>query len=260
MSEFDRVDTRRKLRIGSLFSGIGMLELGLEAALDGRTVWQVESAAFPRSILAKHWPDASRDVTDVNDAGAHNLERVDLICGGFPCQNLSQANNSTQTGLNGEKSGLWGQYERIIHELRPRYVVVENNGPAWRQWVPVVRASLWVRGYSSVPIRLRASDVGAPHKRDRVFVVAWSVASDADGQGEPLRPIDAKVAGLRKASGPHKWSTDSVPLGVDDRGPTRVDRLRLRALGNAVVPQVAFEIGLELARRAQRGPSKQSKR
>lgn len=235
------------LTIGSLFSGLGLLELGLEAALGGRTLWQVEREEYPRRVLARHWPAADRSVCDVASAGRHNLARVDLMCGGFPCQNLSSANNNTQTGLDGEKSGLWSHFARVIGELRPRYVVIENNGPSWRRWVPVVRGDLWGLGYSSVSVRLRASDVGAPHVRDRVFVLAWRDATDADGEGEPLRPVNAEVAGLCALPGSHGWAADACPVGVDDRPPGRMDRRRLRAIGNAVVPQVAYEIGLVLA-------------
>lgn len=110
------------LTVGSLFSGIGGLELGLERA-GMRTVWQVEQNEYCRKVLAKHWPDVQRFI-DVREVGAHNLPPVDLICGGFPCQDISNA--GTMEGLAGERSGLWSEYARIVRELRPRYVVVEN--------------------------------------------------------------------------------------------------------------------------------------
>ena len=101
-------------RIGSLFSGIGGLETGLERAGLGRVVWQVEQDTYCRQVLAKHWPDVAR-FDDVRSVGAGKLERVDLICGGFPCQDLSVAGSGE--GLNGDRSGLWFEYARIIYTL-----------------------------------------------------------------------------------------------------------------------------------------------
>ena len=95
------------MRIGSLFSGIGGLELGLEWSGLGPTVWQVESDAFCRDVLKKHWPYTTR-YTDVRDVGGTNLELVDIICGGFPCQDISAAGKGA--GITGERSGLWKEY------------------------------------------------------------------------------------------------------------------------------------------------------
>ena len=114
------------MKLGSLFSGIGGLELGLERAFGGslETVWQVEKEPFCRQVLERHWAHAKR-YDDVRTVGAHNLEPVDILCGGFPCQSISIAGK--QEGLaNEEKSGLWWQFHRIINELRPPVVVLEN--------------------------------------------------------------------------------------------------------------------------------------
>lgn len=117
--------------------------------------------------------------------------RVDVIAGGFPCQNLSSANVKTRDGLNGEKSGLWRQFRRVVDELRPARVVVENVAN-WRDWVPSVRRDLWRIGYASLPIQLCPSQFGAFHRRPRVFVVA-----NANGESESLSAINAEVASLR---------------------------------------------------------------
>ena len=156
------------MTIGSLFSGIGGLELGLEACGLGPVLWQAEIDPFCRAVLAKHWPDARR-YEDVRSIDA-TTERPDVICGGFPCQDLSTAGK--QRGISADRSGLWWEFRRIVRVLRPRFVVVENVHGAWRKWLPVVRRGLWKVGYSSLPLRVRASDVGAPHERARVFVVA----------------------------------------------------------------------------------------
>lgn len=168
------------MRIGSLFSGIGGLELGLELALGGRVVWQVEREPWPRAVLARHWPKADRSVTDVCEAGAANLAPVDLVCGGFPCQDISPAGSGK--GIeHGEKSGLWREYARILRELRPRYVVVENSAALPSRGLDVVLGDLAALRYHAEWARIGACDVGAPHRRWRCFVVAW--LPDAVGLG-----------------------------------------------------------------------------
>lgn len=156
--------------IGSLFSGIGGLELGLERAGLGPVAWQVEIDEKARAVLAKHWPDVDRSVTDVRSASAESLRPVDLLCGGFPCQDVSGAGKGA--GLAGARSGLWFEYHRVIAELRPTWVVVENVASGARKWLPHVRHGLRDVGYHSAAVALSAFDVGAPHLRRRVFVVA----------------------------------------------------------------------------------------
>ena len=112
------------LKLGSLFSGIGGFELGLERAIPNlETVWQVEQDKFCQKILHKHWPNALI-YDDVCTVGKHNLEPVDIICGGFPCQDISTAGK--QGGIHAERSGLWWEMHRIIGDLRPRVAVLEN--------------------------------------------------------------------------------------------------------------------------------------
>lgn len=231
------------LSLGSLFSGIGGLELGLERA--GMHVrWQVESDAFCRRVLAKHWPRVPKH-NDVRGVGGHNLEAVDVICGGFPCQDISSANTSgRRAGLEGKQSGLWGEFRRIAGELRPRWLVIENS-PRWRAWVPSVRLELWGLGYSSLPLLLRAADVGAHHERPRAFVVAH-----AHRDSQPLRALNAEMAclpALPSTSG-HWRDTPPGVFRMADGLPHRMDRLR--AVGNAVVPDVAHVIGRLIAAQA----------
>lgn len=193
------------MKIGSLFSGIGGLELGLErglrmGGLDPQVVFQVERSAFCRYLLARHWPNAVR-FDDVCSVGAAVLPPVDLLCGGFPCQDVSSAGRGA--GLDGARSGLWWEFARIIEETRPRWVVVENVASGARRWVPAVRRALWTRGYASVPVGIAASEVGARHRRERIFVVA----SDVDGQGQ-LQP-----SGLLEQVG--GWVGDSAASDPD---------------------------------------------
>ena len=168
----------RDLRIGSLFSGIGGLELGLERAGFGPVAWQVEIDPFPRAVLEKHWPNAVRH-EDVKAVGAHNLSPVDVICGGFPCQDISLAGRGA--GLSGERSGLWFEYLRIVRELQPALVIIENVAALRKRGLPTVLAGLEDAGYRSTVLDIAASDVGAPHRRKRIFIVAERVADAASG-------------------------------------------------------------------------------
>ena len=232
------------MRTGSLFSGVGGLELGLERAGLGPVVWQAESDPFCRRVLAKHWPGVKcyERVEDVNEFA----EPVDIVCGGFPCQDLSVAGR--RTGLSGERSGLWREFARVVRELDPDWVVVENVHHTWRRWVPFVRGDLGELGYSSVPLRLSAADVGAGHRRRRVFVLAHA-------DGELLRELSRRWGGshgemAQISEWPSRWPGASRVPRTDDGVSHGVDRRR--ALGNAVVPQVAEVIGRAIAA-AERG-------
>lgn len=256
------------LTIGSLFSGIGGLELGLERAGLGPVLWQCEIDPFCRDVLAKHWPNVERFEDVVQ---RRNYPRVDLICGGFPCQGNSSAGK--RRGLADPRSGLWFEFRRIVGELRPRFVIVENVTSGKKLWLPTVRENLEALGYRTRAFDLSAFDVGAPHLRRRVFVVAdsrgvelreqsgwcggagWEdslfaqaaretrgVDGDANGEGQPALAEHEEVAGVRRmASGASAWAAPPEFRGVDDGVPRRLDRLR--ALGNAVVPQCAEAIG-----------------
>jgi len=255
------------MRIGSLFSGIGGLERGLERAGVGHTVWQAESDSFCREVLAKHWPDVRR-FDDVRQVSAQTAPAVDVLCGGFPCQDISLAGKGK--GLEGERSGLWWEFDRIIRDLRPKYVVVENVPALRSRGLAGVLGSLAESGYDAKWDCIPAQAVGAPHRRDRLFLVAWRVPdaerhpvweqpergqgaaqagdeghaepvhlgeelADDNGRGWPPRPND--LLSWRSVQ------ADAQPAicGITHGLPRRVDRLR--ALGNAVVPQVAQLVG-----------------
>lgn len=228
------------LTFGSLFSGCGALDLGLERA-GMRAAWHCEVDADARAVLMRHWPHVPLfgDVRDVTRPSP-----VDLICGGFPCQNLSHANVRTRDGLAGAKSGLWAEFARIVAECDPRFVLVENIADGWREWVPSVRSDLRRLGYASVPLLLRASDFGAPHQGARVFVVAASYV-----QGESARAVDAQMAQLPGLAEPRRqdWGHPSArALGVADGSSRGVGKARLRLAGNAVVPAMGEALGRAL--------------
>ena len=151
----------------------------------GHTVWQVEWSLYCRDILAQHWPSAIRH-KDVRYVGRNNLQRVDLICGGFPCQDISSAGKGA--GLAGDRSGLWAEYRRVLADLRPRWAVIENVASGAHRWVDAVCAELGGLGYQALPVPLSAKDVGAPHLRKRIFIVAHA-------NGVELRQQRERVSG-----------------------------------------------------------------
>lgn len=242
------------MRIGSLFSGIGGLELGLELATGGHTVWQVEADPFARAVLAKHWPGADRSVSDVREATAYNLAPVELICGGFPCQDVSNAGKRKGV-LNGERSGLWAEFARIIRTLRPRFVVVENVAALRSRGLGVVLRDLAISGYDAEWGVLSAAGVGAPHLRKRLFIVAWrqpdshDVARDVADTDVTRPQVGSDIESPHQFSAVVRgdwWSAEPEVGRVVDGFPGRVDRLR--CLGNAVVPAVAYQVGLRVQR------------
>lgn len=161
----------RRYSIGSLFAGIGGFELGLERAIPGAfTQWQVEQNNFCQKVLAKHWPEA-RIYEDVRNITKNNVEQVDILCGGFPCQDISTAGKGE--GLHGEKSGLYWEMHRIIDELQPRAVIMENVAAITIRGLGTVLGSLSQIGYDAEWCTIRASDFGAPHKRERWFCIAY---------------------------------------------------------------------------------------
>ena len=232
------------MKIGSLFSGIGGLELGLERSIPGaHTVWQVEQNEYARAVLAKHWPNARR-YQDVKEVGAHNLEPVDVICGGFPCQDVSVAGKGA--GLDGARSGLWTEYARIIRELEPRYVVVENVSALLNRGMGRVLADLAACGYDAIWDCIPAAAVGAHHRRDRLFFVAHTDSTRLERHrttGDARQVCPQKTAGLfrRSLQSASAWEPEPQLGRVANGVSRRVDRLR--CLGNAVVPQVAEVVG-----------------
>ena len=161
------------MTFGSLFAGIGGFDLGLERA-GMACAWQVEREPYAVRVLEKHWPNVRRhDDVRTFPPEEGNWE-VDLICGGFPCQDISVAGKGA--GLAGERSGLWHEMHRIISELRPRYVIVENVAALLSRGMETVLGELSEIGYDAEWHVIPASAVGAPHRRDRVWIVADSVS------------------------------------------------------------------------------------
>ena len=170
------------MNVGSLFSGIEGFGLGLERA-GMRVLWQCESDPFCRRVLARHWPGIPC-YPDVSQLRGSDVESVDVLCGGFPCQDISVAGRGA--GIRGEKSGLWSEMFRLTRELRPRYLLVENVAALIVRGLDVVLADLASIGFDAEWDVVRASDVGAPHIRERIWLVAYP--------GGPRRWQDARGA------------------------------------------------------------------
>ena len=157
-----------QLTFGSLFAGIGGFDLGFERA-GFQCRWQVEIDDYATQILEKHWPQVHR-YRDVRECNASNLERVDCIIGGFPCQDISYAGRGA--GLDGERSGLFFEAIRLVRELQPRAIVLENVAALLTRGLDRVLGTLAEIGYDAEWHCIPAAAVGAPHIRDRVFVIA----------------------------------------------------------------------------------------
>ena len=291
---------QRKLRVLDLFSGIGGFSLGLEratlpgAAINGfETVAFCEIEEFPRRVLAKHWPEVPC-YEDVRTLTAERLAAdgiaVDVICGGFPCQDISFAGRGE--GLAGGRSGLFYEIARLIGELEPRYVILENVAALLSRGLGDVLGTLASLGYDAGWHCIPASAVGAPYRRDRIWIVAYArvdghwtdnrSGEDCGKTGEASRSLHERervrdiawrgsealadttgkrqsgqgqfVQSERQAPRIDRQAIDAFAGSVGDiwRTEPNVGRVangvparahRLKALGNAVVPQVVELIG-----------------
>jgi DNA (cytosine-5)-methyltransferase 1 len=266
-----------------------------------RTVAFCEIDPFCRAVLAKHWPDVpihgdirtltaeslmadADDQGELQQGGAVGQERrwpgdrrIEVICGGFPCQDISVA--GAGAGIEGERSGLWSEYARIIGEVRPHYVIVENVAALLGRGLDRVLGDLAALGYDAEWHCIPASAVGAPHRRDRIWIVAYARSDSirhepgrrngacGTNQTEPRHDGSQEFVAHADRHNQHGrggtlqmgwgWRTkeiaDDGELGRTQWGvepdvgrvahgvPARVHRLR--ALGNAVVPQIPEIIG-----------------
>jgi DNA (cytosine-5)-methyltransferase 1 len=187
------------LTFGSLFAGIGGFDLGFERA-GMKCVWQVEIDEYCQKVLAKHWPEVKR-YGDIRETGKHNLEPVDLICGGFPCQPHSVAGK--RRGAEDDRD-LWPEYRRIISEIRPRWVVAENVPGIRTTILDQVLSDLEGIDYSVETIIIPACAFDAPHRRERIFIVAHTHENSKsnqpiDEQREVTRSMDvAHASGMER--------------------------------------------------------------
>lgn len=226
----------------------GGIELGLERTGGFETKWQVEIDPYAQRVLAKHWPDVGR-WDDVRTFPPHPTEdwACDVICGGFPCQDISNAGRTT--GIDGARSGLWSECNRIIRNLRPRYILLENVAALLVRGMDRVLGNLAEGGYDAWWECIPACAVGARHLRDRVFIIGRARPMDNANSIAPrrfTRPPEAvrrwlSDSGIRCCVGWGPWSTESSVDRTAYGVPSSVDRKRL--CGNAVVPACAEYIG-----------------
>lgn len=224
--------------LGSLYSGIGGLDLGLERA--GFAVrWQVENDPHALAVLRKHWPDVPK-YGDVRLLDDKELAPVDLIAGGFPCQPVSIAG---QKRAQADDRWLWPDFARIIGHLRPRCVLVENVTGLLRRGLGDVLRDLAALGYDAEWGVLSACAIGAPHPRERVLVVAYP-QGDGRKQGWAMATANLWESSSLRDAGRWPGGTESPIDRVANGFPRRVDRLR--GLGNAVPPPMAEYVGRHL--------------
>jgi DNA (cytosine-5)-methyltransferase 1 len=222
------------MNVLDLFSGIGGFSIGLERA-GMRTVAFCEIDPHARAVLQKHWPDVPV-FTDVSTLSKDDInEQIDILAGGFPCQDISMA--GLGAGLAGERSGLWFQYHRLIDEIRPRYAIIENVSALRSRGLDQVLWSLSQIGYDAEWHCIPAAALGAPHQRDRVWIVAYPHSTYGEGRRLSSRAY-AKYADVVSAG----WWTVEPSVGRVANGLPRQSH-RLKQLGNAVVPQIPELIG-----------------
>ena len=278
----------RELTVGSLFAGIGGFDLGLERA-GMKVSWQIEIDEFCNAVLAKHWPNVPR-FRDIKEVKIEQLDKVDIICGGFPCQPFSAAGKKRGTDDN---RYLWPEMLRIIQGIHPTWVVGENVPGVINLALEDVCLDLEKEGYEVQSLIIPACGVNAPHKRDRVWVVAhrsgegklqqtgveqeeWGRFSNNNKQDAPYSSSKSGKPHVQRCNrsaeqeqlggntiksivdrgsdvptDSERWDIPWLPIAaslcrVDDGLPSwmvghRVQRLK--ALGNAVVPQIVEVIG-----------------
>jgi DNA (cytosine-5)-methyltransferase 1 len=236
------------LKVLDLFSGIGGFSLGLERTGGFETVAFCEIEPFCRLVLAKHWPKVPI-YEDVRTLSADTLRRdglaADVICGGFPCQDISRA--GAGAGLAGERSGLWREYARLIGDIRPSFVLVENVAALLDRGMDTVCGDLASLGYDAEWATVSACSMGAPHMRQRVFIVAYAngvngrpglryPAPRANGTIQEINSLESARARSRaRLENPSALygGANGIPFGMD----------RNHAIGNSIHPDVAEIVG-----------------
>lgn len=238
------------MNVLSLFAGIGGLDLGLERA-GFQVVGQVEIDPYCQRVLAKHWPEVPRH-DDVRTAAAWwrsvRRPRVDVIAGGFPCQPASYA--GLRRGTDDER-WLWPDMADVIDDIEPEWVLGENVPGLRTRGLTDVLGDLAGLGYRARTGVVSACEMGAPHPRARLFVLAHAAGEGcqprwADGRGAGAAHVEQsdRAQPARGSWWAREPRLDRVAYGV----PAGMDRRRV--LGNAVVPQVAEHVGRMLLQAA----------
>lgn len=224
---------------GSLFSGIGGFERGAQMA-GIKTLWNCEYMPFQRKILKKHFPN-SKQYEDITKAEI--TERVDVISGGFPCQDISVAGK--MEGIRGGRSGLWSEMFRIIRNIRPGYVIIENSPALLIRGFEQVLCDLSQIGYNAEWQCISNVSFGYPHKRERLYVIAY--ANEKRLQGD-VRKQGAVNSIFRKWT-PNQNDGYSLSKRIHEIGACEDIRNgngfqnwshRVGSIGNSVNPTIAY--------------------
>lgn len=240
---------------GSLFSGIGGFDLAAEW-MGWQNVFHCEWIENKRKFLEKRFPKSASHGDIVQTDFTIYRDRITVLSGGFPCQDASIAkqDGKGQQGLRGGRTGLFYEMVRVIYEIRPKFIVAENvanilktNGG--RDFSKIL-TQLSGMGYNAEWRVCRASDVGAPHHRARLYLVAYSSSirlqtreSFFSNVFEEASPISRKFAGTSlQINGGGAWNFEPPVLCVDDGVSSRMVRAQLHGYGNAIVPQIAYKI------------------
>jgi DNA (cytosine-5)-methyltransferase 1 len=232
------------IRTLDLFSGVGGFSLGLKRTGGFRTDCYVEIDSDCQEVIKERAQEGRLDVAPIwDDVRSFDGRRwrgsIDLVCGGFPCQDISIVGKGA--GLNGERSGLWREMRRVIREVRPRYVLVENVAALRSRGLDRVLGDLAELGFNAEWSVVSACSMGAPHPRKRMFIVAYPEGL----RWEQCRRFEHPEVGYQERD-LHHWKSQPEPVRVVDGIPRRVDRVK--ACGNSVVPQVIEWIGRRIMR------------
>ncbi|GAB6009606.1 DNA cytosine methyltransferase [Dysgonomonas reticulitermitis] len=234
---------------GSLFSGIGGFELGAEMA-GIETIWNCEYEDHKRETLKRHFPN-SIQYKDVKQM--IHPTYVDIISGGFPCQDISIANNSNKElyesgnyGIKGERSGLWVEMVRICREVRPKHIIFENSPMLLSRGLEYVLCDLSKIGYVCEWQCLQASQFGYNHKRERIYGIAYTIEKRCVNRTSIFRQLHKVLS--KRASGQNAVSmptqrydsrTINESIRMDDGFSEQLDKTRIEDCGNAVIPEIA---------------------
>ena len=240
-----------KYKVLDLFAGIGGFSLGLERTGGFETVAFCEIDTKAQQVLEKHWPGVPK-YGDIKELTGGRLETAGIvptvITGGFPCVDISGAQQHKPTGIEQPRSGLWKEYSRIIDEIRPQWVIVENVPLLRRRGLATVLSDLRSLGYNAEWHCIPAYAVGAPHQRDRFWLTAVAHPDEPRLEGRLRQSLsECQTKLFAGQSSPLKrelsdyWQPDTDVLRVADGIPNRVDRIK--QCGNAVVPQVTQLLG-----------------
>lgn len=250
----DDVVENHKPKVASVFSGAGLCDLGLQRAGFDHS-WFCEIEDFPKSVLAARWP-GKPIYRDIRDIDANTVESVDVLAGGFPCQDVSSAGKRKGV-TKGTRSGLWYEFRRVICDLRPKYVLIENVKGLLSKGIDQVCAGLAEIGYDAEWEVLPAPLFGAPHLRERLFIVAYPHSSRSVGTPRIFTENAGDLGDHFQLDGEALWNgirinrsgpvSDWLALSgssvrrVDDGSADALDRLK--CLGNGIIPQQSQYVG-----------------